>query len=45
MYKLCTALPEPQGDRLYTETKAFLENHVKTLYAVSIEAFFYKIFF
>ncbi|KAK7110117.1 cullin-2-like [Littorina saxatilis] len=33
VYKLCTALPEPQGDRLYTDTKAFLENHVKTLHA------------
>ncbi|XP_076439449.1 cullin-2-like [Babylonia areolata] len=32
VYKLCTALPEPQGDRLYTETKAFLENHVTNLY-------------
>lgn len=35
VYKLCTALPEPLGDRLYQETKNFLETHVKTLYAVS----------
>ncbi|KAK7473994.1 hypothetical protein BaRGS_00034763 [Batillaria attramentaria] len=30
VYKLCTALPEPLGDRLYLETKAFLELHVKS---------------
>lgn len=32
VYKLCTALPEPQADRLYSQTKTFLEDHVSTLY-------------
>ncbi|PVD30741.1 hypothetical protein C0Q70_10016 [Pomacea canaliculata] len=32
VYKLCTALPEPLGDRLYQETKNFLESYVKTLH-------------
>lgn len=29
------AYPEPLGERLYTETKVFLENHVRQLYKVS----------
>ncbi|WAQ93638.1 CUL2-like protein [Mya arenaria] len=32
VYALCVACPDPLGDRLYQETKTFLENHVKTLH-------------
>ncbi|KAI0211701.1 Cullin-2 [Lamellibrachia satsuma] len=32
VYALCVAYPEPLGDRLYGETKQFLENHVEKLY-------------
>uniref|UniRef100_A0A3Q0T925 Cullin 2 n=1 Tax=Amphilophus citrinellus TaxID=61819 RepID=A0A3Q0T925_AMPCI len=32
IYALCVAYPEPLGERLYTETKIFLENHVRQLY-------------
>ncbi|KAI1288072.1 Cullin-2 [Halotydeus destructor] len=32
VYKLCVAYPDPLGDRLYTETKQFLDSHVKSLY-------------
>uniref|UniRef100_A0AAQ5ZP55 Cullin family profile domain-containing protein n=2 Tax=Amphiprion TaxID=80969 RepID=A0AAQ5ZP55_AMPOC len=32
IYALCVAYPEPLGERLYTETKVFLENHVRQLY-------------
>ncbi|KAJ3584080.1 hypothetical protein NHX12_014576 [Muraenolepis orangiensis] len=32
IYALCVAYPEPLGERLYTETKVFLENHVQQLY-------------
>ncbi|XP_059495305.1 cullin-2 isoform X1 [Stegostoma tigrinum] len=32
IYALCVAYPEPLGERLYTETKVFLENHVQHLY-------------
>ena len=28
VYSLCVAYPEPLADKLYTETKRFLENHV-----------------
>ena len=28
MYSLCVAYPEPLADRLYQETKKFLESHV-----------------
>ena len=28
MYSLCVAYPEPLADRLYSETKSFLEAHV-----------------
>nr|XP_022308592.1 cullin-2-like [Crassostrea virginica] len=32
VYALCVACPDPLSDRLYTETKKFLENHVSTLF-------------
>ncbi|KAM6104417.1 cullin-2 isoform 5-T7 [Theristicus caerulescens] len=32
IYALCVAYPEPLGERLYTETKIFLENHVRHLH-------------
>ncbi|XP_033762061.1 cullin-2-like isoform X2 [Pecten maximus] len=32
VYALCVACPEPLGDRLYQETKNFLEAHVETLH-------------
>ncbi|XP_076327537.1 cullin-2-like isoform X2 [Tachypleus tridentatus] len=32
VYALCVAFPEPLGDRLYQETKQFLDNHVHYLY-------------
>lgn len=35
IYALCVAYPEPLGERLYTETKIFLENHVRQLYKAS----------
>ena len=28
MYSLCVAYPEPLADKLYSETKKFLEEHV-----------------
>lgn len=31
VYEICVAHPEPLADRLYLETKTFLENHVQTL--------------
>uniref|UniRef100_A0A336LM86 Cullin-2 n=1 Tax=Culicoides sonorensis TaxID=179676 RepID=A0A336LM86_CULSO len=31
VYAICVAHPQPFADRLYTETKAFLENHVQNL--------------
>ena len=31
VYSLCVAYPEPLADRLYFETKQFLEDHVQTL--------------
>ncbi|XP_066597628.1 cullin-2 [Prorops nasuta] len=31
VYSLCVAQPEPLADRLYTETKRLLDNHVKQL--------------
>lgn len=30
VYSICVAYPDPLADRLYSETKLFLENHVKT---------------
>ncbi|KAL4222998.1 Cullin-2 [Mactra antiquata] len=38
VYALCVACPEPLGDRLYQETKLFLENHVKSLHQTVIES-------
>uniref|UniRef100_A0A8C2C8B7 Cullin-2 n=1 Tax=Cyprinus carpio TaxID=7962 RepID=A0A8C2C8B7_CYPCA len=35
IYALCVAYPEPLGEKLYTETKVFLENHVRQLFKVS----------
>ncbi|XP_013929231.1 PREDICTED: cullin-2-like [Thamnophis sirtalis] len=32
IYALCVAYPEPLGERLYMETKFFLENHVRHLH-------------
>ena len=32
VYALCVAYPEPLGERLYQETKHFLETHVKEKY-------------
>lgn len=32
VYSLCVAHPEPLADRLYQETKNYLDNHVKQLY-------------
>lgn len=34
IYALCVAYPEPLGERLYSETKVFLENHVRQLFKV-----------
>lgn len=31
IYAMCVAYPEPFADRLYQETKCFLDNHVKVL--------------
>ena len=42
VYALCVANPEPLGDKLYQETKNFLENHVKGLYQVGIRLTFPK---
>ncbi|MGH0165142.1 UNVERIFIED_CONTAM: hypothetical protein FKN15_052467 [Acipenser sinensis] len=38
IYALCVAYPEPLGERLYTETKIFLENHVQHLYKKVLES-------
>ncbi|MEQ2190915.1 Cullin-2, partial [Xenoophorus captivus] len=38
IYALCVAYPEPLGERLYTETKIFLENHVRQLYKKVLES-------
>lgn len=34
VYAICVAYPEPLGDRLYQETKKFLDEHVKGLFKV-----------
>lgn len=39
VYALCVACPDPLGDRLYQETKLFLENHVKGLYESVSESY------
>lgn len=36
MYSLCVAFPEPLADRLYNETKQFLENHVQNLLVTQV---------
>ncbi|XP_015708598.1 cullin-2 isoform X1 [Coturnix japonica] len=38
IYALCVAYPEPLGERLYTETKIFLENHVRHLHKKVLES-------
>uniref|UniRef100_A0A3Q2YSC3 Cullin 2 n=1 Tax=Hippocampus comes TaxID=109280 RepID=A0A3Q2YSC3_HIPCM len=38
IYALCVAYPEPLGERLYSETKVFLENHVRNLYKKVLES-------
>ncbi|XP_039379050.1 cullin-2 isoform X2 [Mauremys reevesii] len=38
IYALCVAYPEPLGERLYTETKFFLENHVRHLHKCVLES-------
>nr|XP_047932569.1 cullin-2 isoform X1 [Anser cygnoides]XP_047932570.1 cullin-2 isoform X1 [Anser cygnoides] len=38
IYALCVAYPEPLGERLYTETKIFLENHVRHLHKRVLES-------
>uniref|UniRef100_A0A9L0K312 Cullin-2 n=1 Tax=Equus asinus TaxID=9793 RepID=A0A9L0K312_EQUAS len=38
IYALCVAYPEPLGERLYTETKVFLENHVRHLHKRVLES-------
>ncbi|XP_036374716.1 cullin-2-like [Megalops cyprinoides] len=38
IYALCVAYPEPLGEKLYTETKIFLENHVQQLYKKVLES-------
>ncbi|XP_072027035.1 cullin-2-like [Amphiura filiformis] len=38
VYALCVAFPEPHSDRLYEETKKFLEEHVELLYQEIKEA-------
>uniref|UniRef100_A0A8C6QCP0 Cullin family profile domain-containing protein n=1 Tax=Nannospalax galili TaxID=1026970 RepID=A0A8C6QCP0_NANGA len=37
-YALCVAYPEPLGERLYTERKIFLENHVRHLHKRVLES-------
>uniref|UniRef100_A0A5F9DDP6 Cullin-2 n=1 Tax=Oryctolagus cuniculus TaxID=9986 RepID=A0A5F9DDP6_RABIT len=37
IYALCVAYPEPLGERLYTETKVFLENHVRHLHKLALD--------
>ena len=32
VYSLCVAYPEPLADKLYSETKKFLENHVSQVF-------------
>ncbi|XP_028933463.1 cullin-2 isoform X1 [Ornithorhynchus anatinus] len=38
IYALCVAYPEPLGERLYAETKVFLENHVRHLHEKVLES-------
>ena len=34
VYSLCVAYPEPLADRLYIETKKFLESHVSQVLSI-----------
>uniref|UniRef100_U5EWS4 Cullin-2 n=1 Tax=Corethrella appendiculata TaxID=1370023 RepID=U5EWS4_9DIPT len=36
VYSICVAYPEPLADKLYDETKQFLENHVQNLLATQV---------
>lgn len=36
VYSLCVAFPEPLADRLYNETKQFLENHVQNILSTQV---------
>lgn len=36
VYSLCVAYPEPLADKLYYETKQFLENHVQNMLATQV---------
>ncbi|XP_013911174.1 PREDICTED: cullin-2-like [Thamnophis sirtalis] len=38
IYALCVAYPEPLGERLYMETKFFLENHVRHLHKTVLDS-------
>ncbi|TRY89170.1 hypothetical protein DNTS_018083, partial [Danionella cerebrum] len=38
IYALCVAYPEPLGEKLYSETKVFLENHVRQLFKRVLES-------
>ncbi|KAL3832004.1 hypothetical protein ACJMK2_023688 [Sinanodonta woodiana] len=38
VYALCVACPDPLGDKLYQETRNFLEDHVKTLHKTVMES-------
>lgn len=37
IYSLCVAHPEPLADKLYYETKQFLENHVQNMLATQVD--------
>ena len=43
MYALCVAYPDTLGDRLYEETRDFLEKHVQELYKVCLEYLVYEL--
>ena len=43
VYSLCVAYPEPLADKLYSETKKFLETHVSQVRVGSIKANSYQI--
>ncbi|KFM57787.1 Cullin-2, partial [Stegodyphus mimosarum] len=38
VYALCVAFPEPLGDRLYVETKNYLDEHVKKLHQLVVSS-------
>lgn len=39
VYALCVAFPEPLGDKLYQETRKYLDEHVKSLYKVFVSSY------